>query len=181
MLDKFKFKAELKLPTLFLTIPFFLSPYSEIPLPFNFIFSILDLLHFRLFLSFVTHLSSIVNKFSSTLFSALDDTSTVELSLKLDEVLNWLLCPDIIKISKIFRKSLENISMVILPVGESLSSVYSRLITFIAPVMELKSVELELVEATSWSNGSISWVGPKPTYFRGSKPVHQRYHFSFIL
>ena len=29
MLEKFKFKVELKLPTLFLTIPLFSSPYSK--------------------------------------------------------------------------------------------------------------------------------------------------------
>ena len=90
MLEEFKFKVELKLPILFLTMPLFSSPYSDIPIPFNFTFFVFDLLHFRLLLSFVIHLSLIVNKFSSTLFSALDDTPTVELSLKLDEVLNWL-------------------------------------------------------------------------------------------
>ena len=55
MLGKFKFKEELRLPTLFLTIPLFSSPYCDIPVPFNFILSLFDFLHSRLFLSFVTH------------------------------------------------------------------------------------------------------------------------------
>ena len=74
------------LPTLFLTTPLFSPPYYDTPAPFNIIFSILDLLHFRLFLSLVTHISSSLNKSSSTLFYSLDNTSSVELSLKVDEV-----------------------------------------------------------------------------------------------
>ena len=53
----------------------------------NFISPIFDLLHFHLFLLIVIHLSSIVNEFYSTLLSTLDVTSSVELFLKVDEVL----------------------------------------------------------------------------------------------